>query len=354
MAIVAKRRLWRAPGAEISIDGWQAGPPPGGWIPADISAGNPVVRWINAADGSLAGPFFRDSILDLRSKNPPMRERETSLEALGVGREWALANPTGLILHVSRCGSTLIANALKAVAPSIVVLSEAMPFETALDWIGSPSSYWAGLGAAVIPALTSIYANYQRQGALSVVAKCTPGAVTALRAFRVRFATVPSLIVIRNPIEVLASNMADPPRWLVDWYEMPRPRRLGSPPKAALAEGFAGFCAWVIGRWCSEVLAAIDGPCWILDYADIVPDIAVRIAQLFGLTPGADFSNGLAAVFRSHAKRPTSVFEPDGERKRASADAATLRSIKRWAEEPYRALLGHPQRIRGSGAETWS
>lgn len=348
MIITDRRKLWRPREGEPIIDDWQMGRrPPVGWIPVDISSEHLVVRWIRAAGAPLSHPFFAESILSLRSGNPPAYEYERVLDLIEVEQEWGAANPAGLVFHISRCGSTLVANSLRLV-PGVLVLSEALPVDKVLGWIGSPASYWARLGTAVLPAITAVYGSYQPTGPRRVVVKAAPEGMAALPAIRARFPGVACLVVVRNPIEVLVSNVARPPRWLLDWYGDPRPRCLGTPPAAALAEGFTGFCAWVIGRCCSEAVGALDGSCWVLDYADISPDTVIGVARLFGLRPYPQLREELGGVFRSNAKRPDLPFESDVEKKSVSADAAMLRCVAMWADEPYRALLSHARRICGT------
>jgi hypothetical protein len=71
----------------------------------------------------------------------------------------------------------------------------------------------------------------------------------ALGQSELGFLGVFCVVIIRNPIEVLVSNVAAPPQWMVEWYEQPeQPRspRFGTPPAAAYDDGFRGFCAWIL------------------------------------------------------------------------------------------------------------
>jgi hypothetical protein len=218
--------------------------------------------------------------------------------------------------------------------------------DSVMHWLASAAGYWPALGATMLPAMTAVFANYRGHGSRPVVLKCAPEGIVALGAVRARFPGVPCVVIIRNPIEVLVSNVTMPPQWMVEWYELPRPRRFGIPPAAAYEDGFTGFCAWIIGRWCSMALAALDESCWVLDYEDVGPDGAVGIAETFGLRPAPRLREELVAVFRRNAKRPGSAFERDAERKRLAADAVMARSVAKWAYEPYCALRSRAQGLR--------
>src|SRR5215217_9435470 len=97
-----------------------------GWLPVDAVVVNnrPGLLWLEMPDVSLTEPFFQQTVARVKMENN-RRELFTEFDVL-LQLEQVLDSvpPTGFIFHSSRCGSTLVANACKAVADSIV-LSEA-------------------------------------------------------------------------------------------------------------------------------------------------------------------------------------------------------------------------------------
>src|SRR5215207_6712878 len=72
---------------------------------------------------SLAEPFFHQTVE--RAKRENRAERFTEFDVLlQLEKQLESVPPTGFIFHSSRCGSTLVANACRAVSNAIV-LSEA-------------------------------------------------------------------------------------------------------------------------------------------------------------------------------------------------------------------------------------
>src|SRR5438270_6483250 len=106
-----------------------------GWIPTRLyRAGDRLMAdWCYLGDFRLTDPFFGESVR--RAFRHPFRvlfRQQTPVDVLieraathpGIG-------PTGFIFHMSRCGSTLIAQMLAASDRNVVV-SEAAPVQSAL------------------------------------------------------------------------------------------------------------------------------------------------------------------------------------------------------------------------------
>jgi len=97
------------------------------WLPVDIDCRADVVRWMRVAENEFSEPFFNDTVAVLRARTPAVPEVETSVSTLKeVATGWPSVRPAGVIYHMSRCGSTLVANALK-LSHNSLVLPEANP-----------------------------------------------------------------------------------------------------------------------------------------------------------------------------------------------------------------------------------
>src|SRR5580658_4905388 len=89
------------------------------------------VRWMQFPNKELREPFFHQTVARLRRAEPPALEFDTEAEALlALANELPPITPAGLIFHVSRCGSTLVCNALRTGRARI--LSEAAPLSRLL------------------------------------------------------------------------------------------------------------------------------------------------------------------------------------------------------------------------------
>ena len=143
-----------------------------------------AVRWMRGGSVSFVEPFFSETIDGLRSQTPPALEFETDVDDLvmAVGHIRAV-EPAGFIFHMSRCGSTLTLNALKA-ADQVVGLSEAQPFPRSLELGINSSVYWASVGGELIRSLAAIFGNYRDNDTEQVVVKRNVVAVRSLRLIR--------------------------------------------------------------------------------------------------------------------------------------------------------------------------
>lgn len=111
MLIASKRREALEPSTKLA---WSDGEYlPLGWLPAGI--GTATVRWIRVGSQSPSDPFFERWLAALRNRVPPPREHETELSSLAQSvAHLPEVEPAGVIFHVSRCGSTLLTNALSS------------------------------------------------------------------------------------------------------------------------------------------------------------------------------------------------------------------------------------------------
>ncbi len=318
---------------------WPASKIPPGWLPAAVSGGRAVIRWIYVGREPLAEAFLPETVRRLRASEPPAVECETEVSVLERRPgEPSSAPPAGIIFHMTRCGSTLLANALRR-ADEAVVVSESAAVARAMEWIGSPSSYWAGIGARLIESLTAVFANYQAHGkAGRVVIKCSSQEIRCLRELRAVWPRVPCLILIRNPIEVLVSNALKPSKLFLDWQDHPRVVPLGVPPAEVFDGGVVEFSAWMAGRFCSTALAVLDAGCWVLDYAQITPEVAKKVARYFGLSLSDEGEQALTEVFQFHSKRPDRAFIEDSTDKIGSAAEHMKMCAARWIQAPYDEL----------------
>lgn len=130
-----------------------------GWLPTDIGDGHSVIRWISA-NGQVPSGFFSAWVAKLRASTPPQPEIETDRSALGRAVETLpVVVPAGIIFHVSRCGSTLIANALACV-DKVLCLNEPPAFNHMLHLATSPCTYWAKVASDTLRDLTTLFAYY--------------------------------------------------------------------------------------------------------------------------------------------------------------------------------------------------
>ncbi|HEY2769722.1 MAG TPA: sulfotransferase [Solirubrobacteraceae bacterium] len=302
-----------------------------GWTPmhASFSASGPVIRWCFTEGVQFTDPFF-DQTIEMCLQDPfrLLFWRETGIEAAA---ELAAASPglepAGFIFHMSRCGSTLLAQMLAGLR-STLVLSEPPPLDTILR------------ARDVIPALPDAVAvdwlrwlvaalGQRRPPEQSrVVIKTDSWAIFQLPLIRRAFPNAACVFLYRDPVEVLVSQIERPGYQMVPGA-LP-PGWFGLTPEEATTVSEIDYRAAVLGGVCeAAVRAAREGELTPIPYTSLPGAVADHVAPLFGLEIGPDERAAFGRAAERDAKNPVFEFsEKPGERRgrasvavRAAAEA---------------------------------
>ncbi len=298
------------------------------WLPVSLDR-SMSLRWIKAGVETLQEPFFHQSVLKLRAATPAPDERETGVDALGdAGCTLTDIIPGGLIFHVSRCGSTLLSNALR-IAENVVVISESELINALLD----PSLANPGDKSLWLRHLVRIYGHTREGHPRNLIIKFSSWNLLYAEFIRSLWPAVSTAVVFRDPLEVAVSMLADPPGWV----------RAGMDSTPIASEE---YCARVLACFYEEAMRLVEAGCTPIHYADLNPHTICRVAASFGcvLTSG---SQELRNVLDRYAKDSGTGnrFEPDGDRKVRSASAATREAIGFWVGDTYERLKKRCERF---------
>jgi hypothetical protein len=328
-----------------------------GWLPVEIGLDfqpavveDSLVYWMEFGLTPLAEPFFDNTVSKLRQAAPPAREIATDVETmLRVSARLPAIRPAGFIFHLSHCGSTLVANAMKT-SDRAVVVSESRPV-THLLRRGSPtlSPYlqvrWDRTRRSLLNSLFSLFAHYRTGEPEPLVMKFVSLDVLGIQIVRSYWPETPCVIVVRDPVEVMVTNLKGPgwmsfkerPEYATQvfgWSNLPRPA-------AEMIE--EEFCARVLGSFCASALQAVadksGGPCMVVDYVDLNPDRMREIAAFFGIQL-RDEGKAVDEVFQSYAKDPQKKirYRDDRDMKQRLATVLIRSAANQWAMESYTEL----------------
>jgi hypothetical protein len=311
-------------------------PPPApapGWLPMQIVAGEdgPAVDWLHFGDQPLRAPFFEFDVLKAleRPFNALFRFR-TPLAALA---EWMRAapclRPSGLIFHMSRCGSTLVAQMLAASGANVVV-SEARPLDIALQLATSADPAAAHIPRGVIAALGQV-----RHGASRYFLKLESWHLLCLPLFQHAFPGVPWVFLYRDPVAVLASLAGETMSQLAPPAVMSHVLAGASP-----ADGPGHDEACVLAAVCKQAIAAFraGGDGLLVNYAELPGAFERRILPHFRVACDPEELDLMRRAAAFDAKAPWRLFAPDADAKQEGA-GEQLRTIARaYLGEPYAEL----------------
>lgn len=297
--------------------------PPRHWLPASVMATTSglAVDWLYFGAEALPEAFYEDSLRRALSLpiNRALRYR-TALDDL-IGHTAALDSltPDGFIFHMSRCGSTLVAQMLAALDDSIVI-SEAPPIDSALQ-IGRDAD--AAAAAEALRAVVLAFGRRRSARERRYLVKLDCWHTLALSVFRRAFPDVPWLFLYRDPVEVLVSQM--------------RQRGMQTVPQF-LPPGFYGIDAaerMTKEAYCARVLAAVCraaldhrglGGGLFLDYRHLPHAVFTAVLPHFGLSCSDAERVRMGQAAQRNAKSPGFAFVGDSQSKQDGASAAVRRA----------------------------
>jgi hypothetical protein len=309
-----------------------------GWLPVDavVVDGRPGLWWMEMSGVSLAEPFFQQTVE--RAKKENRAEHFTEFDVLlQLEQQLKSVEPTGFIFHSSRCGSTLVANACRAVSHSIV-LSEANAidkliarFITDIDNPVKESLYSVFL-RGVVHALAQRRTGSEQH--LFIKFACCSFA--QLERVKRIWPNVPWLFLYRDPVETIVSNMNDVPPWLIDNDRRVLASIIGDAREMSLEES----CARPIGSLYSTAYKLADGNSMLLNYNQLSVPVIASVLEFFKVSPSTEEMEAIARTSGVYSKEAsgTRAFVADIETKQKLASDLIREMSERWASEPYRLI----------------
>ena len=260
-----------------------------GWVPAAVfdRGGQPMVDWVYVGDRPFSAPFFDDSIREaLRHPFQLLFRRVTPFEVL---HEWQTVSPgidpTGFIFHMSRCGSTLLAQLLAA-SPRVVAVSEAAPIDAGLR-LGAAKRVDVGPRLLFRRARNRQRAGQPRTGGESqYFVKFDCWHALDLPLIRQAFPNVPWVFVYRDPVEVLVSQMMKPSWWMSGALS---PERIGVDRQIFNDSSREDVCARLLAGICEAALDGLKaGDGRAVAYGELPDAVWTSLADHFGVDYSTD------------------------------------------------------------------
>jgi hypothetical protein len=315
----------RAPATALSH--W----PAPGWAPSRCvcTQAGPAIDWLWLGDDPLVLPFYEDHLRRARAR--PLNRfvhARTSVDDLVAhpDRDHA-AEPAGFIFHMSRCGSTLLAQMLARV-PGHRMVSEPEPLDAIIQWAAGASSQ-----SARVAALRSIVGALGRDAGsrrVRLFVKLDAWHALALPLLREVFPHVPWLFLYREPLEVMASHLRMPGSHIVP----------GLLPAHAIGVEQGGstsredYCARVLGSICQAIVRHWPlGGGLLVNYSDLRDALPRHLLPHFGLTPAAGEVAAMQAASRLHSK----TSEPFSPEPPQLSDVARI-AVEAYLRPVYRQL----------------
>jgi len=314
-----------------------------GWLPVDavVVNGRPGLRWLEMPDVSFTEPFFQQTVERAKTGNN-RRELFTEFDVL-LQLEKVLDSvaPTGFIFHSSRCGSTLIANACRAIAGSIV-LSEANAIDklVARFITDTTENMKESLYSVFLRGVVHALAQRRTGSEKHLFIKFACCSFTQIERIKRIWPRVPWIFLYRDPIETIVSNLADVPPWLKDSDGRVLASITGASPEEVAEMPLEELCARAIGSFYSVALQVANDAGLLLNYNQLSLPVIFRVLQFFHRSPSAEEMETIARGSRIYSKEVsgTRAFIDDADAKQKGASNLVREMAARWASEPYRLL----------------
>jgi hypothetical protein len=271
-----------------------------GWIPHRVRYidNEPFVEFLTLHDNSLSKPVAYMDMANFKTESlVPLNQFETKDR-----------DPTGFIFHMSRCGSTMTSNVLKA-CEECVVFSE--PYILA-DILMPPCRVDSAVTAARLRLVVDLHG--QAFPDKKIIVKWLSWLSTKIDIIQASFPHTPSIFLMRDPVEVIVSVLKDHPGWM-------KLIRLSAEIDAKAPEkGTPEFCSLVLRQFCKSIYEA-PMPVRAIDYAALPEAIWNDICPYFGIEVDGGTRQSMIERSRFDIRddRLKTFFVPDSEQKQAEA-----------------------------------
>lgn len=311
-----------------------------GFLPVDavVVDGRPGLQWMDMSGVSLAEPFFQQTVEGVRDGR---RELFTEFDVLlQLEKQLDSVPPTGFIFHSSRCGSTLVSNACRAINNSIV-LSEANAIDKLIArLITDPGDVKTSLYSVFLRGVVHALAQRRAGNEEHLFIKFACCSFALIEQVKRIWPNVPWLFLYRDPVETIVSNLNDVPPWLLDNDRRVLASITGASPAEVAEMSLEELCARTIGSLFSTAHHLANGDELLLNYKQLSVPVISSVLRFFKVSPSATeletIEHGSQIYSKEAGARRT--FVADTEAKQKFASEAVREAAAKWAAGPYQRL----------------
>ena len=306
-----------------------------GWVPVRIcwQESRPFVEWCYVGDAGFTEPFFDQTIR--RCLRHPFsrlfycRTPIDTLAALHAVRPGL--PPSGFVFHMSRCGSTLIAQMLAAL-PQTLVIAEAEPIDAVLRANFQDASLTDEQRIAWLRWMVGALGQPRGEAQRRYVVKFDSWSILDLPLIRRTFPSVPWIFVYRDPVEVLVSHRVQPGSQMVPG--MLEPGLLGLDPMYVGSMPLEQYHAAVLERICAAAVQHYrTGAGMLVNYRQLPQIVWSSLLDFFQMRYTTADVGRMRRVTQFHAKNPALYFMEDAAAKQSAA-SRRLREIAHRCLKP--------------------
>ncbi|MBU0826614.1 MAG: sulfotransferase family protein [Gammaproteobacteria bacterium] len=306
------------------------------WLPRLYRVRSQRLQWC-LPDGPATEPFHDEYLIRCWRSTTlnQLITPTTSVQSLAAcaGRVPG-AQPAGFIFHLSRCGSTLLSGCLSELDDAVVFSESPVLTEVLVDPALSPRDKRAHV-QCLIDLKASLFPGRR------VVIKWNAWDIFQWALLRGLYPAVPVVVLVRDPMEILASHHAIAGRHMS-----------GDPSLACVAPVFSASRGATVLDHRIGVLEGLlqamgaleESPALArIDYSQLHGETIRHVASMFGLRFSAEGRLRMEQRMQSNAKLPGTRFEPDRARKAGVFSADEGQIIEQRLSALHQTLVPRPE-----------
>jgi hypothetical protein len=277
------------------------------WVPEKLffEGSHPFCKWLYVGDNYYTEPFFDETISTCR-RSPPGNGSLKSVSSLEVLPCWSQdiesIQPSALIFHISRCGSTLVSQLLSLSFRNIV-LSEVSFFDELLRS--------KELSPELLKAAITFYAAKRKRGQDHLFIKTDSWHIFFYQQLRELYPHTPFILLYRRPDEVVRSQLKRKGMHAVPG--LLEPELLGFDSSVIMNMHPDNYIPKVLEKYFSVFLDILkkDALAFPVNYNEGAISIVKKIADLTGILITEGELNKMKERANYHAKYPAEIFSEE-------------------------------------------
>ena len=280
------------------------------WIPWKLSG--TLCNWLYLSNKKFTEPFFNDTISVCRNFSENNKPYKVTSD-LGIMTEWSedidALNPSAVIFHVSRCGSTLLSQLLCSDETN-VVLSE-VPFFDELLRLPYKNSIDIKIINNYLSAAIKFYGRKRNENEKHLFIKTDSWHLYFYKQWRNLFPNVPFILLYRNPKEVILSHQKQ--RGMQSVPGLIEPEVFGFSKDKINETNLNAYMTNVLESYFIKMteIAKADKNALLFNYNEGIDNVLKKIIRFVGLNITKETKKLIAERSRFHAKYPQKLFQED-------------------------------------------
>lgn len=292
--------------------------------------------WVDTSALDLSEPFFDENIVKNLSRIGSGFVETDLTELFSIALNGNEIRPNGFIFHMSRCGSTLLANLFRKVQGTTALSEPAIVTEILNLDNEETHSFVVDLFRNTVLSLGQRRDSRDR----FFVVKLPCDATMAIPLIREAFPDVPHLFIYRDPVEVLVSALKHPTQDI--FYN----ERLLQRPLNELVEfnTLSKNAALALNAICDHFLRHFNPKsCMVLNYADLngkkeMRKMMTALTSFLSMDVTEQALDEMCNELGIYSKDRSLAFKNDSIEKRAMASANITQMVELHMMETYNKL----------------